>query len=107
MIEAGPFHAGEKPGQITYPFTDSTGAAINLTGFTVKFHYKRVGASAVTRNGVLVTPASGLVGYTPVAADLETDGIYKAHFEVGNGTNRYLSDDIVYRVKPYIVAGTT
>lgn len=107
MIELGPFSSGEKPGAVTYQFLDSTGTALNLTGFTVKYHYRRYGATAVTRNAVLVTAASGIVGYTPVAADLETAGNYVAEFECGNGTNRYFSDKIVYRVTGSVAAGST
>lgn len=106
LDEIGPFTQYELPGQIQETFTDSSGTAINLTGFTVRFHYKRYGATAVTRTGVLVTAASGVVGYTPVAADLNTDGIYKAHFSVTNGTNTYYSDDIVYRVKAALGAAS-
>lgn len=105
--EIGPFVATELPGQVTHQFTDSAGAAINVTGFTVKFHYQRYGASAVTRNGVLVTPASGLVGYTFILADLATAGVYKLMWEAGNGTVRYFSDPIVYRVLEAVAAGTT
>lgn len=104
--EIGPFVAGELPGQIQHTFTDANGVALNLAGYTVKFHYKRHGATAVTRNGVLVTAASGIVGYTPIAADLNTAGIYKAHFSVTNLTNTYYSDDIVYRVKEALGAAT-
>lgn len=106
-IEVGPFVAGEKVGELRYTFLDSAGAAIDLTGYTVKFHYQRHGGTATTGNGVLVTAASGIVGYTLAAADLATAGVYKSHFEVGNGTNRYYSDDIVYRVKTAVAAGTT
>lgn len=105
-IEIGPFTENELPGQLRHTFTDSAGTAINLTGYTVKFHYQRYGADAVSRAGVLVTAASGIVGYTFVAADLNTDGVYKAHWSVTNGTNTYYSDDIVYRVKAALGAAS-
>lgn len=99
--EIGPFLEGELPGALSHQFLDDDGVAIDLTGYSVRFVWQRVGDSTVTtRNGSLVTAASGIVGYTFVAADLATDGIYKAHWFVGNGTNRYASDPIVYRVKP-------
>lgn len=107
MIEIGPFTAYELPGQLTWQFLDDDGDPMDLTGFTVKYHHLRHGGSTVTRAGVLVTPASGIVGYSPVAADLNTAGVYKGQFEVGNGVNRYYSDDIVYRVKEAVAAGTT
>ena len=104
--EIGPFVAGELPGQIQQTFTDASGTALNLTGYTVRYHYKRHGTTAVTRNGVLVTAASGIVGYTPVAADLNTAGVYSAEFSVTNGTNTYYSDKIVYRVKEALGAAS-
>lgn len=106
MIEIGPFVENELPGQLRHTFTDSADVAINLTGYTVKFHYKRNGATAISRAGVLVAAASGIVGYTFIAADLNTDGIYKAHWSVTNGTNTYYSDDIVYRVKEALGAAS-
>lgn len=105
-IEIGPFTQYELPGQIQHTFTDSAGVALNLTGYTVRYHYKRHGVAAVTRNGVLVTAASGIVGYTPIAADLNTAGVYKAHFSATNLTNTYYSDDIVYRVKEALGAAS-
>lgn len=105
--EIGPFVAGEKPGQYQHTFEDDDGVAINITGYTVKLHIQRVGASAVTRTGSVVNGAAGIGGYTLTATDIATDGIYKFMWEAGNGTNRYFSDPIISRVRPALVAGST
>ena len=107
MLEAGPYTAYEIAPPLQYQFLDDDGVAINLTGYTVKFHYLRHGSAAVTRNATLTTPLSGIVTYQWIAADLNTAGVYKAQFEVGNLTNRYYSEDIAYRVRTAVAAGTT
>lgn len=97
-IEVGPWTAGERPGRLEYQFLDANGAGIDLTGYTVTFVYERYGGTAVTRTGVLATAASGIVGYTFVAADLDTGGVYTGEFKANNGTNYYVSERLVYRV---------
>lgn len=97
-IEVGPWTAGEKPGRLEYTFLDANGDPIDLTGYTITFVYERYGAAAVTRSAVLVTAASGIVGYTFVAADLDTGGIYNGEFRATNGTNAYASERLIYRV---------
>ena len=63
---------------------DANDAAIDLTGATVRFHMRAVGASQVTVDAAatLVTPASGTVRYDWQADDTDTVGSYQAEFEV-------------------------
>jgi hypothetical protein len=93
MITIGPYTQGEIPSPLTFQFLDSAGAAINLSGYTVKFLYRVGSATAVTRDGALVSSGTtGIVSYTWVAADLATAGNVTGEFVVGNATNRYGSE---------------
>lgn len=60
--------------------TDSTGAAINLTGGTVQFRMRPLGSTTlkVDAAATIVTPASGSVSYAWQAADVNTAGLYLA-----------------------------
>lgn len=98
-LKLGPYKEGEIPPPVVIQFTDNAGVAIDLTGFTVKFHYRERGATAVTeRSGTLEDAPNGKAKYTWVAGDFTTPGNYAAEMWVGNITNRYASEDIEYRV---------
>jgi hypothetical protein len=94
----GDYTAGEIPEPLVVTFTDAAGDAIDLTGYTARWVYQPVGGTAVTRNAVVTTPASGVTTHTWVAADLEDEGTYNAQMWVGNLTNRYASETFQYRV---------
>ena len=99
ILNLGPYTTGEIPPPVQYQFLDANGAGINITGYAVKFVYQRRGASsATTRDAALTTAASGIVTWTPVAADVETSGVYYGYFWVGNGAVRYASPRISYAV---------
>lgn len=69
----------------TQTLTDSAGAAVNLTTATgVKFVARPVTATTPTTNlaGTIVTPASGIVSYTPTLADTATAGQYQVTWVV-------------------------
>ena len=65
---------------------DSLGAAVDLTGATVKFlmRKKREATAPLKVNvaAVVVAAASGQVRYDWAAGDTDTVGTYKAEFEV-------------------------
>lgn len=63
---------------------DSAGNPVDVTGATVKFIMKGTGAGSpkVNAAGALVTPASGIVSYTPVGTDTDTSGTYNVEWEI-------------------------
>ena len=81
---------GDRLPELQATLTDSAGAAVNLTGLTVRFHMRQVGSRTVKVNGAatLVTPASGVVKYTWAAVDTDTTGSYQGEFEVTFGDGR-------------------
>lgn len=72
----------------TYPpikatLKDSTGAAIDLTGCTVRFYAKQQGG-VKTINGVctITSAAGGKVEYAWTSGDVDTAGVFQAEFEI-------------------------
>lgn len=99
-IDIGPYVVGEKPAPLEYTFLDSAGVAVNLTGYTAKFIYRRTDdTSPVTANATVSTPAGGKVTYTWTGAEFATPGQWWAEFVVGNGTNRFMSLRLEYTVR--------
>lgn len=97
-VRIGPYVMGEKPAPLTYQFLDSTGAAINLTGYTAKFSYQEHDGSATVAAATVSDPANGKVQYTFTGSEFATAGRYRAQFWAGNGTNRFASVDILFDV---------
>ena len=81
-------HQGDRREPITRTLMDSTGAAINLTGCTVKFRLKKKrgsgGAFKVDTAATIVNApgTDGLVRYNWAAIDVDTPGSYRGWFEV-------------------------
>lgn len=73
---------------VTDTLLDSTGAAVNLTGATVKFHMTTWDRSAVVANAAATGPnggaldATGQVQYAWASGDVAAAGVYKAEWEV-------------------------
>ena len=63
---------------------DSAGAPVNVTSATVKFVMMAQGGSVpkVNAAGSIVDGPTGIVGYTPIAADTDTAGSYTAEWEI-------------------------
>jgi hypothetical protein len=109
-LTLGPYRQGEIPPPIVNTFEDSTGAPIDLSGFTSKLEYKRWNSSMVVER----TPAiavdqvtnKGRAIWTLVAADLATAGDFWGEWWVGNGTNRYASVKLRWFVEPTIAVPT-
>jgi len=97
-VTIGPYTQGEKPAPLTYQFLDSSGAAIVLTGFTAKFSYQERDGAAVTANASVSDGPNGKTTYTFTGTEFATSGHYRAEFIVGNGTNRFISVDIIFDV---------
>jgi hypothetical protein len=63
---------------------DANGAAINVTGASVRFHLRAIGSQVVKVDeaATIVTPLEGIVRYDWSASDTDTVGSYQAEFEV-------------------------
>jgi hypothetical protein len=95
----GPYVTGEKPPTLSYTFLDSSGAAIDLTGYTAKFNIKERWGAATQYSATVATPASGIVTYAWTGAEFLTPGHYEAEFWVGNTTLRYDSIRLKFDVQ--------
>lgn len=80
---------GDTAPVVTDTLEDSTGAAVNLTGATVKFHMATwdlatvvIAAGTVTAIGGGALDASGGVQYQWQAGDTLLRGVYKAEWQV-------------------------
>lgn len=99
IITLGPYHAGERPAPVAYTFQDANGADLVLTGYTAVFVWK-------DQDGPPITRAATLVGATAThgwgLADLAEPGSYSGQMWVGNGTNRFASVPMAWRVFPSV-----
>ena len=70
--------------QIAAILQDGDGTAIDLTGATVRFHMKKIGASTASTDAAatVVNADAGSVKYEWVAADTANAGTFQAEFEV-------------------------
>lgn len=90
-LAIGPYTVGEKPAPLVYQFLDSAGAAMDLTGWTAKFHYQRRDGSPTEANASVSDPATGKVTYVWTGSEFSTPGTWWAEFWVGNTTNKIAS----------------
>src|SRR5262245_18872926 len=74
-----------KRGDVGVVFNDTLtadGPAVNLTGGSVLFLLRNnETGTVVSQTATLVTPASGVVRYTSIAADLSTVGQYRQEWQ--------------------------
>ena len=76
---------GDRLPPLTVTLRDAAGAAVPLTGATVRFHMREIGAQEVKVNRpaqVVQPPANGQVSYAWAAGDTDTPGTYYAEFQV-------------------------
>ena len=98
-VTAGPYVQGEKPADLVYQFLDSSGVAIDLTGYTgFKFQFQEHDGSATVATAVLLDAPTGKVAYTFTGVEFTTPGRYRAQFWAGNGVHRLASVDIFFDV---------
>lgn len=75
---------------LTATLTDSAGAAVNLTGGTVRLNMVTVGGTTRKVDNASVTVVSataGTVSYSWAAADVDSTGLYFAEFEFTNASS--------------------
>lgn len=84
------------------PFTDTAGAVLNVSGYTVKLQYRKPDGTTGSFDGS--GTADGYMRCTPAAGALTPTGVWEARLEgVSGGTVRRYGDLITVRVVP--VAG--
>jgi hypothetical protein len=93
-----PYVIGEKPSPLEYQFQDSTGAVLNITGYTAKFQWQERDGAAQSASATVPTGTDGKARYTFTGTEFATAGHYRAAFIVGNGTNRFESVEINFDV---------
>lgn len=98
-VQIGPYVVGEKPIPLQYAFLDSSGNALDLTGYTVKFMLRESLGSSTTYNATLnAPPTAGVVQYVWTGTEFPTPGHYRARFWVGNSSQRFASVLILFDV---------
>ena len=97
-VQIGPYVVGEKPIPLLYGFQDSSGAVINLTGYTAKFVFHEQYGAVTTAAATIPTPTDGTVQYVWLGTEFPTPGHYRARFWVGNTTQRLASVLIMFDV---------
>lgn len=100
LVNIGPFVEKTVPAALQITFVDSTGAAIPLTGLTVKFVYWPVnGTSGTERDGTLVDAANGVAKYAWVAGDMVAGSYQGRMYAYTGSTVRYSSDTYCWIVE--------
>jgi hypothetical protein len=92
----------------TFTVTDEDDVAIDLTGSTVNFYFKKMGAAALKNAGhtacVGVDLPNGIVRYDWANDDLDTPGLYEGELEVtyADTTVQTIIDTWQIRVRPEV-----
>jgi len=86
--------------EIQFTLKDSSGNAVNITGFTIKFSIRKHGSSTNTNNAnntcTLVTPTSGIFKYAFVSTDIPSAGNYLGQLHIT------FSDGKIHKVPTFI-----
>lgn len=104
MINLGEFTQGEIPAPLEYTFKDANGNPISFLGGGYNGRVsiiERWSPTPIIDNAAADVPndATGRVIYTWTAAAFAQPGEYFMHVWAGNGSNRFASDRITYRVR--------
>lgn len=91
----GPFVAGEIPEPLAVTFNDSSGSGLAITGWTAKFVITAQDGTVTTRNATI---SGSVATYVWVADDMDTAGWYLGTMWVGNGANRYASEQYEWTI---------
>jgi hypothetical protein len=95
-----PLVAGEKPDPYRYQFLQDNGSPINLTNYQVKFNIRESWSPpGATLSAALDDAPNGWVIYTFTGAEFPTPGRYYMEFWVGNGNQRYCSEQAMAPVR--------
>lgn len=100
MSEHPVWFVGNRNPSITDVITDGDGVVVNLTGLSVKFKMREIGASTTTTDQpVSNTPGSdGVVRYDWQAADVDTAGTYLVWWEVTSGGKTQDLNEAIIRI---------
>lgn len=91
-IRLGPYVRGEIQAPLVYTFQDSSGAVIDLSGYTAKFSCREQDGAPTLYSAVVGSPTTGgQVVYAWTGTEWSTAGHYLAEFWVGNGVHRLAS----------------
>lgn len=99
-VTIGPYVQGGKPPPLVYQFLDSSGAAIDLTGYTAVFNFRAVDSGAATVGAATITaPTTGHVTHSWTGAEFPTAGDFWAEIWVGNTVQLFCSLRLQYNVR--------
>lgn len=96
-IALGRYTQTEVPPPLEYTFEDINGDVITDIDdtWTVTFRFRRQGDTSLEGTA---TADAGVATYVWVEGDMDTPGIWKGEFIADNGTNRFISERIVWLV---------
>jgi hypothetical protein len=95
-INIGTYVIGEIPPPFTYQFLDSSGAPIDLTNYTAQFACQEFYGAPFTGTASVSDAVNGKATYVWAGGEFSTAGQYRATFTVGDHTNRFTSESIVF-----------
>lgn len=108
LIVLGPYTQYEKPPDLTVTLQDSTGTAIDITGYDVNASWKTRGTDTVTTFTCSLTTdgSDGQIDVpwgTQATSPFDTAGVVDMEVWAGDGTTRYATEKIRFRVRRAVV----